>query len=209
MVERARLQRAAPVVAVCHEQLCAATTSSGDPCVLQAGLTSALRVQRRETASQPAQRYCMAGSDDPQTGTPQAEEQTWLQRKVTGPLYGQIAAGVTPVSLAQSVAMGLTVGIGPLPCLSGIIVGLLSVYCGYNMVAGQVAQLVMAPIQLAMIVPFMRFGEWMTGWEPTLLDDITRFTEGDILGSLGPLQPSFAFSVEMPLPFDLMRCHLH
>lgn len=118
---------------------------------------------------------------------PQEEHETWLQRKVTGPLYGQIAAGVTPVILAQSVAMGLTVGIGPLPGISGIIVGLLSLYCGYNMVAGQVAQLVVAPIQVAMIVPFMRFGEWMTGWEPTSLEDITRFTEGDILGSLGPM----------------------
>ena len=147
----------------------------------------------------------MASTDDPRAGTLQEEQQTWLQRKITGPLYAQIAAGVTPASLAQSVAMGLTVGIGPLPCLSGIIVGLLSVYCGYNMVAGQVAQLVMAPIQVAMIVPFMRCGEWMTGSEPTSLDDITRFTEGDILGSLGPMQPSLALSVGIPTPCDLIR----
>lgn len=119
------------------------------------------------------------------------QQGSWLQRNVTGPLYEQLAAGVTPNSLARSVAMGLTVGVGPLPMLSGIIVGLLSVACGFNMVAGQVAQLVMAPVQLALIVPFMRLGEWMTGWEPTSLEDITRFTEGDILGSLGPPPPRY------------------
>ena len=140
----------------------------------------------------------MARTDEARPGgkPPAEQRETWLQRNITGPLYGQIAAGVTPVSLAQSVAMGLTVGLGPLPGLSGVIVGLLSVYCGYNMVAGQVAQLVMAPVQVAMIIPFMRFGEWMTGSEPTSLEDITRFTEGDILGSLGPVHPHFCSALD-------------
>lgn len=144
----------------------------------------------------------MVSTDETRSG----KQETWFQRKVTGPLYGQIAAGATPVSLAQSVAMGVAVGVGPLPGLSGIIVGLLSVYCGYNMVAGQVAQLMMAPIQVAMIVPFMRFGEWMTGREPTSLEDVTRFTEGDFLGSLGPLQPAYLVSALDCMPHILPAC---
>lgn len=77
--------------------------------------------------------------------TAEAEKRTYFQSRVSDPLYQQVAAGATAESLAQSAAMGLAVGVGPLPLLSGIIVGVLSVSCGYNMVAGQVAQLVMAP----------------------------------------------------------------
>jgi hypothetical protein len=32
-----------------------------------------------------------------------------------------------------------------------------------------------------MIIPFMRTGEWMIGSNPTALDDITRFTDGDFM----------------------------
>ena len=40
-------------------------------------------------------------------------------------------------------------------------------------------------VQLALLIPWMRSGEWLTGWTPTALADVTRFTDGDIAGSLG------------------------
>eukprot|EP01052_Picozoa_sp_SAG31_P004762 SAG31_NODE_201_length_20535_cov_15.315081_12_plen_77_part_00 len=56
---------------------------------------------------------------------------------------------------------------------------------GCNMVAIQVVQLSLAPIQLFLIIPLMRTGEWLTGFPPTSLEDVTKFTSGDFTGSLG------------------------
>jgi hypothetical protein len=53
-------------------------------------------------------------------------KRTWFQSRVSDPLYQQVAAGATAESLAQSAAMGLAVGVGPLPGLSGIIVARLA-----------------------------------------------------------------------------------
>ena len=133
----------------------------------------------------------------------------WWRDRVVTPLLDQLRRGVDAPSLARSTAMGVAVGLGPLPGLSSVIVGAIAVAGGHNMVAAQVAQLVMAPgkqprpatlllapvltscvvalfaVQLALLIPWMRSGEWLTGWTPTALADVTRFTDGDIAGSLG------------------------
>ena len=56
-------------------------------------------------------------------------------------------------------------------------------------------------MQLALLIPWMRSGEWLTGWTPTALADVTRFTDGDIAGSLG----TFALQAPSPRP---SRCGL-
>ena len=108
-----------------------------------------------------------AKKDEPE-GTEEAAKRTWFQSRVSDPLYEQVAAGVTAESLAQSAAMGLAVGFGPLPGLSSIIVGVLSVTCGYNMVAGQVAQLVMAPSAPPAAPPLLPRSHWPAALSPEL-----------------------------------------
>ena len=69
----------------------------------------------------------------------------WWRERVVAPLLDQLRRGVDAPSLARSTAMGVAVGLGPLPGLSSVIVGAIAVAGGHNMVAAQVAQLVMAP----------------------------------------------------------------
>ena len=69
----------------------------------------------------------------------------WWRERVVTPLLDQLRRGVDAPSLARSTAMGVAVGLGPLPGLSSVIVGAIAVAGGHNMVAAQVAQLVMAP----------------------------------------------------------------
>ena len=47
----------------------------------------------------------------------------------------------------------------------------------------------------------MRTGEWMVGSTPTALEEITKFTEGDIMGSLGAVWQGFACAL---LPWFLI-----
>ena len=133
---------------------------------------------------------------------------------------------------SSSIAMGVTLGVSPTPLVTGAIAAVVALMFKYNMIAIQVAQLVMAPganglpphtshlvcssfpchatrdwvlvactpVQLALIIPFMRVGEHIIGVAtPTSLEDVTRLTHGDFRGSIGA-QP---FCVHAVKSFDL------
>lgn len=110
-----------------------------------------------------------------------------MQRKIIGPLTDQLKKGADPITFTRSIAAGLTIGVIPTPFITGFICAAVALAFRLNMVAIQVAQLVMAPVQLAMLIPLMRAGEYIVGsTAPTKLEDVTRFTKGDFAGSSAP-----------------------
>lgn len=74
------------------------------------------------------------------------------------PILALLRMGATPRSLAWSIAAGLVIGINP-------VVGTTTVLClaaafafRLNLVASQIANHAMFPLELALVVPFIRLG---------------------------------------------------
>jgi uncharacterized protein (DUF2062 family) len=87
----------------------------------------------------------------------------FFQRRVAGPLVQLLRQGVTPEKLALSVALGAVVAVIPVLGVSTVACAALAVWLRLNMPAIQVVNYLMTPVQLLLIIPFLRFGERLTG----------------------------------------------
>ncbi|BAS91868.1 uncharacterized protein [Oryza sativa Japonica Group] len=89
----------------------------------------------------------------------------WIQNKVVDPLMQVVRRGAEPKQLAFSAALGVTLGIFPIcgttVILCGVAIAMLGSSC--NAVTVMVLNFVVTPLELSLIVPFLRFGEVITG----------------------------------------------
>ncbi|XP_051139268.1 uncharacterized protein LOC127257045 [Andrographis paniculata] len=91
---------------------------------------------------------------------------SWWRIKFVDPLLQILRRGTEPKKLAFSAALGITLGIFPV-CgvtvfLCGIAIAVLGPVCHAPTV--MLANFVATPIELSLMVPFLRFGEFVTGW---------------------------------------------
>ncbi|KAJ9566859.1 hypothetical protein OSB04_002825 [Centaurea solstitialis] len=90
---------------------------------------------------------------------------TWLKKKVVEPSVEILSRGAEPKQLAFSTALGVTLGVFPIVgvtfflCLLAIAVLGTSV----NAPAVMLANFVATPVELSLMVVFLRFGEYLTG----------------------------------------------
>lgn len=101
----------------------------------------------------------------------------WLRRKVRDPLLAELRQGATPDAAAAAVAVSLAIAINP-------IIGTTTVGClvagrlfRLNHVIMQVVNHLTYPLQLLLIVPFVRLGEALTGAEPIALSPTALLEE--------------------------------
>ncbi|KAK4285059.1 hypothetical protein QN277_001804 [Acacia crassicarpa] len=90
---------------------------------------------------------------------------TWFQNQVIDPLLLILRRGAEPTQLAFSTAFGITLGIFPI-CgvtvfLCGVAIALLKSSCHAPTL--MLANFIATPIELSLIVPFLRLGEVITG----------------------------------------------
>lgn len=89
----------------------------------------------------------------------------WFQKKISDPLVAILHRGAEPNQLAFSAALGITLGVFPI-CgvtvfLCGMAIALLGSYC--HAPTMMLTNFMATPIELSLIVPFLRFGEFMSG----------------------------------------------
>ena len=104
----------------------------------------------------------------------------WLSRKVREPLVRELRQGATPEGLASSVATGAALGILPFLGLTTLACLAAGKLLRQNHAALQVANYLVYPLQLALLVPFVRLGERLTGAAPLPIEPsviIARFSE--------------------------------
>jgi uncharacterized protein (DUF2062 family) len=89
---------------------------------------------------------------------PSPAQHSWIYRRCVLPILALLRMGATPRTLAWSIAAGLLIGINPL-------IGTTTVFClaaaalfRVNVVASQIANHAMFPLQLVLVVPFIRLG---------------------------------------------------
>ncbi|XP_010530102.1 PREDICTED: uncharacterized protein LOC104806751 isoform X2 [Tarenaya hassleriana] len=89
----------------------------------------------------------------------------WFHKKVGDPLLQILRRGAEPKQLAFSAALGITLGVFPI-CgvtvfLCGVAIALLGSLCHAPTV--MLANFIATPIELSLVVPFLRFGEGISG----------------------------------------------
>ncbi len=94
----------------------------------------------------------------------------WLQRRIRDPLAAELRLGATPESLAQATATGAAIGVLPFLGLTTFVALLVGRAQKLNPIALQVANYLVTPAQVALIIPFVRLGEYLTGAPAMPLD---------------------------------------
>ncbi len=82
-------------------------------------------------------------------------------RKITGTLLELLRQGVTPARIALSLVAGLLIGVMPVLGVTTALCIALAIPLRLNMVAIQAVNWLVYPLQLALLLPFYRGGEWL------------------------------------------------
>jgi uncharacterized protein (DUF2062 family) len=90
----------------------------------------------------------------------------FFRRRIIVPLRTLLVQGVTPEKIAMSIAIGLIVGIFPVMGTTTILCTAAAAALRLNMVAVHTVHYAMTPVQLLLIIPFVRVGEHVVGAEP-------------------------------------------
>ena len=88
---------------------------------------------------------------------------TWIYRRSVLPILALLRMGATPEKLAWSIAAGLLVGINPILGSTTVLCLALCFALRLNVVAGQIANHAVFPLQLALVLPFLRLASLLFG----------------------------------------------
>ena len=90
---------------------------------------------------------------------------TWLQRKILSPLLSELRQGATPEGMATSAAVAAILAIVPIFGVTTALCFLAGRLFRLNHVVMQGVNCLMYPLQLLLILPFLRIGEALLGAE--------------------------------------------
>jgi len=82
----------------------------------------------------------------------------WAKRKFVFPLIKIIKEGISIERLSVAIALGITIGLMPLYGITTLLVFLVALSLRLNMIAMQIAHYIVAPLQIALIIPFYKMG---------------------------------------------------
>ncbi|MBN1116790.1 MAG: DUF2062 domain-containing protein [Bacteroidales bacterium] len=85
----------------------------------------------------------------------------WFKRKVLVPIRVALKKGVSPKRLAVSLALGITIGVIPFYGLTTLLVGVIALALRLDIVIMQVVHYIVQPIQIALIIPFLKAGNFL------------------------------------------------
>uniref|UniRef100_A0A7S1PLM3 DUF2062 domain-containing protein n=1 Tax=Alexandrium catenella TaxID=2925 RepID=A0A7S1PLM3_ALECA len=95
--------------------------------------------------------------------------------------------GLTAPMMASSLAFGLVWGLVPLyvPTVPTIALGVLVKLAGLSFPAALIGLQVATPVFMALLVPYVRAGEWLSGADPMDVSKLMDAMKESIIGALG------------------------
>ncbi len=93
-----------------------------------------------------------------------------LRRRIVTPLLLLLKQGLTPKKLAMSFSLGVVLGCFPIWGFTTVLCILTAGALRLNQVAIQVGNFVAYPLQILLIIPFVRLGGWIFGTTQVSLD---------------------------------------
>jgi hypothetical protein len=101
----------------------------------------------------------------------------WLRRTVRDPLLGQLRQGATPEAVSAAVVVAFALAIVPVIGVTTLLCLLAGRIFRLNHIVMQVVNHVSYPLQLILLVPFVRLGEALTGADPIALSPTALIDE--------------------------------
>jgi uncharacterized protein (DUF2062 family) len=101
---------------------------------------------------------------------------TLIRRKVIQPFIELLKQGITPERIALTIALGITLGVTPVLGSTSILCTLVAITLRLNLPAIQLVNGLVYPLQLTMLVPFLRLGAWMFRVAPPAVSVTYLFT---------------------------------
>lgn len=98
-------------------------------------------------------------------------------RRMVQPIINVVYSGISAESLALAFALGAVCGIVPLPMITSLVGALFCWLCRANIIASTAINYVMTPFHLAMLVPWIRAGEWLFGVKEPVAFSLAPFSE--------------------------------
>jgi len=86
-------------------------------------------------------------------------KQSWIYRRMVLRIIDLLRQGITPEKIAQSLAFGIVLGIFPVLGSTTILCALAAIIFRLNLPAIQLVNYFVYPLQLVLLIPFIRFGE--------------------------------------------------
>ena len=102
-------------------------------------------------------------------------DKSFLRRKIIDPFLDLLRQGITPEKLALTIALGVVLGVTPVLGSTTILCAAAALTLRLNLPAIQLVNGLTYPLQIAMIVPFLKAGAWVFG------DQATNLSIGELL----------------------------
>jgi uncharacterized protein (DUF2062 family) len=101
----------------------------------------------------------------------------WLRRTVRDPLLAQLRQGATPEAVSAALVVAFALAIVPVIGVTTLLCLLAGRLFRLNHIVMQVVNHVSYPLQLILLVPFVRLGETLTGADPIALSPTALIDE--------------------------------
>ena len=116
----------------------------------------------------------------------------FLRHRIGKPLLALLRQGVTPEKIALGLALGIVIGTTPLIGSTTILCIVAAALLRLNPAAIQLVNYLMFPVQLMLLIPFFRAGEWLFGsaHNPITLDQVRQLVQMNIWKAIATLWTS-------------------
>jgi uncharacterized protein (DUF2062 family) len=94
---------------------------------------------------------------------PEPPPRTWIQRRLVDPFLSLLKAGLAPGSLALTAGLGVAFGLAPTFGITTFISTAVALRLKLNVAAMQLVCHVLSPVQLILLLPFLRWGATLLG----------------------------------------------
>jgi hypothetical protein len=111
----------------------------------------------------------ISAAPDASTATGPPPGRSWVRRRVVDPIVALLKQGATPERIALSMAVGACVGVFPVLGTTTVICLVVAWIFRLNVAAIEILNYVVYPLQVALIIPFVRLGEHLVRAAPTPL----------------------------------------
>lgn len=85
----------------------------------------------------------------------------WARERIAVPILELLKQGVTPEKIALSIAFGIVLGVLPALGITTALCFLIALIFRLNPIAIQIVNYAMYPLQIALLLPFIRLGEFL------------------------------------------------
>ncbi|GAA4497937.1 hypothetical protein GCM10023172_13790 [Hymenobacter ginsengisoli] len=94
---------------------------------------------------------------------PEPPPRTWIQRRLVDPFLSLLKAGLAPGRLALTAGLGVAFGLAPTFGITTLVSTAVALRLKLNVAAMQLVCHVLSPLQLILLLPFLRWGATLLG----------------------------------------------